>query len=494
VTVRGVPLAAMLDHPEWTGTVSLLAAGAANEHPVTGIAVVPDLTGRPTGLDGRLLAVVLSAGRTDWRLDTLLHRAEAAGAGAVLLPGVEPLLQGSVALAQRLDLPVLGSASPLDAALSLRSFIAEGDSLKADLVLRTAEVCRRAGPLVDDLLGALRALFRRPTALLDASGGVVAGDEVAASAELVTERVTTEQGSPIRLAVLLPHRLPAEAEALAGALLVATAGVAQRLAARRLSVERDARARASLLGELLHPAGELSTGTRRRSLDAGWRLDGWHIGIRLDAGSDVDTAALRAEVVAALAEQGLSPAVVEHGEGWSAWTTSAEEPAPADVEAHAAAVRRAQRELSATVRLAVGVGRAHDGPSGISRTLGEATDAARLAVTRSASGYFVHIDRLGLAQLLLAWTRTDTFQPAARSLLVPLDGQPGDLLRTLSAYLDAESSLAETAAVLGVHRNTVAARMTRIQELLHVNLTEPDERLALHLACRTTLTANHKNH
>jgi hypothetical protein len=134
------------------------------------------------------------------------------------------------------------------------------------------------------------------------------------------------------------------------------------------------------------------------------------------------------------------------------------------------------------------VGRAHDGPSGIARTLGEATDAARLAVTRSASGYFVHIDRLGLAQLLLAWTRTDTFQPAARSLLVPLDGQPGDLLRTLSAYLDAESSLAETAAVLGVHRNTVAARMNRIQELLHVNLTEPDERLALHLACRTTLT------
>jgi hypothetical protein len=90
------------------------------------------------------------------------------------------------------------------------------------------------------------------------------------------------------------------------------------------------------------------SGTRRRSLDARWRLDGWHIGIRLDAGSDVDTAALRAEVVAALAEQGLSPAVVEHGEGWSAWTTSAEEPAPADVEAHAAAVRRAQRELSAT--------------------------------------------------------------------------------------------------------------------------------------------------
>ena len=73
----------------------------------------------------------------------------------------------------------------------------------------------------------------------------------------------------------------------------------------------------------------------------------------------------------------------------------------------------------------------------------------------------------GLAQLLLAWTRTDTFQPAARTLLEPLDQQPGDLLRTLAAYLDAESSLAETAAVLGVHRNTVAGRVAQSASSLY---------------------------
>ena len=133
------------------------------------------------------------------------------------------------------------------------------------------------------------------------------------------------------------------------------------------------------------------------------------------------------------------------------------------------------------------MGRPHAGPEGIGRSLAEAGDAARLAEGRPESGHFLHVDRLGLAQLLLAWTRTDTFQPAARSLLEPLGDASGELLATLSAYLDAESSLTETAAVLGVHRNTVASRIARIESALAVDLSVPDDRLALHLACRTVL-------
>jgi DNA-binding PucR family transcriptional regulator len=135
------------------------------------------------------------------------------------------------------------------------------------------------------------------------------------------------------------------------------------------------------------------------------------------------------------------------------------------------------------------VGRAHPGAEGIGRSLGEAADAARLAQGRPESGRFMHVDRLGLAQLLLAWTRTDTFQPAAQSLLAPLADASGELLATLSAFLDAESSVTETAAVLGVHRNTVTARIARIESTLGVDLSVPDDRLALHLACRTALRA-----
>ena len=96
----------------------------------------------------------------------------------------------------------------------------------------------------------------------------------------------------------------------------------------------------------------------------------------------------------------------------------------------------------------------------------------------------MHVDRLGLAQLLLAWTQTDTFLPASRQLLAPLERGGGALLTTLAAYLDAESSIAETAAVLGVHRNTVSDRIARVERLLGVDLSDPETRLALHLATR----------
>ncbi|WP_295012165.1 CdaR family transcriptional regulator [uncultured Microbacterium sp.] len=111
---------------------------------------------------------------------------------------------------------------------------------------------------------------------------------------------------------------------------------------------------------------------------------------------------------------------------------------------------------------------------------------ARYAL-RSATGWFVRVDSLGLEQLLLAWIGNDTFVPAAESLLAPLRGASGDLLRTLSVYLDQESSLVATPAALNLHRNTVAVRIRRVQELLGVDLTDPETRLAMHLACRAVL-------
>lgn len=45
----------------------------------------------------------------------------------------------------------------------------------------------------------------------------------------------------------------------------------------------------------------------------------------------------------------------------------------------------------------------------------------RLASNRPDTGTFGHIDTLGLAQLLLARAQADTFLPAARELLGPLD-------------------------------------------------------------------------
>jgi DNA-binding PucR family transcriptional regulator len=148
------------------------------------------------------------------------------------------------------------------------------------------------------------------------------------------------------------------------------------------------------------------------------------------------------------------------------------------------ALRSCQRALRPTLGTALGVGRARAGPRGISESLQEAISGARLAERRAETGHFVDVSKFGATDLLLAWARTETFMPVAIELLEPLERLSEDLLRTLSVYLDAESSLAEAAAVLGVHRNTVAGHITRIQTLLGSDLSDPDMRLAIQLACR----------
>jgi hypothetical protein len=481
-----VRLTALLTHPDWAGVVVL--AGDPAPVLIGQVHTVADVRAEPADLPDGLLVVAVTADRADWHLDVLLRRTAAAGAAAVLLPGTAPARLATSALAERIGVVVLGSPDPLTVGLATTTVLHAADQVVADLVRRTAGAAAQTSGGIDALVDALAAVWRRPVWLLDATGRRVTGpDPGPDDRETLTAPVTVDGSPASRLAVAVPPGIPAETAAITSALAVAAESMAHRLARHRLTVERDARLRTSLLVELLQTTGDPGPETRRRAVDAGWQLDGWHLGIRIDVPPDVDTVAMRPEVLRAFATAHLGAAVVEQGSGWGAWSTFEHEPGADELQRHATAARRAQWLLRGSVRSAMGVGRVYRDVAGLARTLGEAGDAARLAATRTASGYFVHVDRLGLGRLLLAWTRTDTFLPAARSMVEPLHGQPGDLLRTLTAYLDGESSLTEAAAVLGVHRNTVAARIARAQELLGVDLVDPDERLALHLACRSVL-------
>lgn len=79
----------------------------------------------------------------------------------------------------------------------------------------------------------------------------------------------------------------------------------------------------------------------------------------------------------------------------------------------------------------------------------------------------------------------------AQSLLEPLlQGRPDvrrEHLQTLRAVLD-QPGIAEAAAALGVHRNTVAYRVRRIETVTGWRLGDPDLRLALALALRLVQT------
>ncbi|MEZ0494230.1 PucR family transcriptional regulator [Kineococcus sp. TBRC 1896] len=516
MSTRGLP--ALLHLPGWRDAVRHVA-GPVDGPPPTGVLLADGggATAVPAVAPGTLLCLAgaVGAGTADaWRLEVQLRRAADAGVVAVLLPSAAEPTGGTRLLCSRLGLALLLADEPvLQRALEAAVALAAPDVDRARAVrevsasLPGAVGSAREGAALVRLLERVLGL---PVALLDGHGAVLhTGPAPVATAGLrtgepVPQRVPLpgpDGGTVLAHPVLLPGVRAAQRwltaaaprwadpETVADCLAVAAAGLAGRLGVDRLGLERDARARAALLIDVLAGGDGPDAELRRRAAAAGWALDGWHVGVRLGTPAATDTAGSRDEVAAVFARGGLAPVVVEHGDGWSAWVTLPRPPAAETVRELSEDLRRVHRELRRHLRCWTGVGRPRVGPGGIARSLAEATDAAGLAAGRTEQGCFLHVDQLGVAQTLLAWTRTGTFPPAARSLLEPL-GPPGsDLVTTLAAYLDQESSLVRTAAVLGVHRNTVAARVARVQQLLEVDLTDRDQRLALHLACRAVVGA-----
>ena len=133
----------------------------------------------------------------------------------------------------------------------------------------------------------------------------------------------------------------------------------------------------------------------------------------------------------------------------------------------------------------------------LSRPFANATDRpaaeadARAALEASealpGSGPVVHSSRLPAYQLLGALHNLRDGERLARALLAPLLGGRADVrrehLETLRAVLDG-GGLAGAAAALGVHRNTVAYRLGRIEDLSGWDLADPELRLALLVAVR----------
>ncbi|TNC29692.1 PucR family transcriptional regulator [Amycolatopsis alkalitolerans] len=486
-------LRTLLATPEWAA-VRVLAGDP--DRPLRTVRATLDLGQVPVADELVVLAGPVSP--ADWRIDALLRRSADAGGTGLLLPAVEPLT-GTRLLADRLGIPLLVSETdPLELLVSARLHLVAPDLDRAQLVLATHRALDDRPHSPDQAVAVLRELLRAPVALLDNQGQPFAGELAEAglvrAEEPVPQRIDLDDGVLLAHPALHPRPglwvatalkgiAAARADVVPPALAVAASAVQRWLLANRLELERDARSRTALLTDLLRLDAEPGADLRRRIADAGWRLGGWHIGIRVGASSTVDTVARTHEVVRALGAE--DTVIAEHGEGWTGWLTLDQEPTAARVRKLAARLRAAHKALGRTLVTHMGVGRPYPRAEGLATTIAEATDAARLAATRPEAGHFLHVDQLGMAQLLLEWTRTDTFEPAARALVAPLQPAPGDLVRTLAAYLDAESSLAETAAVLGVHRNTVAARIARVEQLLGVDLTRRDERLALHLACRT---------
>lgn len=120
----------------------------------------------------------------------------------------------------------------------------------------------------------------------------------------------------------------------------------------------------------------------------------------------------------------------------------------------------------------------------LARTAAEARQALDVAVTdgRTVSRY------RALPTVALVLDRLDAGDGARLAQVLDAlrgdDGEHGELTRTLRVYLAEHGSWGVTAEQLGVHRQTLANRMHRIEELTGLSMGSPDDRTAAWLALR----------
>jgi PucR C-terminal helix-turn-helix domain/GGDEF-like domain len=302
----------------------------------------------------------------------------------------------------------------------------------------------------------------------------------------------------------------------------AAASAGRLLDLARRAREVPVRSRSELLAELLMSESAINDDLLDRARQLNVSLGGWHVVVRIEAddldglgpdgsaegpGSNDPASASRDEVRRfELLETAGQIALQAAGAAGGTWHLSRvaralvlikmtrSDPGPqAGVQAARAAARALQalRERLPALPFRAGVGAAHEGPTGLRASAAEARAALLAArAARKPSGVAAH-DVVGVQRMLMEWYASDTARASVRDQLAPLEklgqSRADTAIRTLAAYLDEQGSIIKTAQRLHLHRNAVANRIRGITELLDVDFDDPDQRLALQLACRARL-------
>ncbi|MGY1456065.1 PucR family transcriptional regulator [Streptomyces sp. SS8] len=137
---------------------------------------------------------------------------------------------------------------------------------------------------------------------------------------------------------------------------------------------------------------------------------------------------------------------------------------------------------------AAGIGEPCTGLGPVPGAWWQALAAARAARAESRFGPVARWDRIGPYRLLAPLTRPSGSpaagvpDPSVRALL-----EPGhrEMARTAEAFLDCAGQAGRTAALLGVHRQTLYYRLSRVEQLTGLDLDDGEDRLLLHMALKT---------
>ncbi|MFI6316318.1 PucR family transcriptional regulator [Nonomuraea sp. NPDC050556] len=410
-----------------------------------------DIVRQPRG-SVLVLTRACSSTAAGYRLEVALRDAAAAGATSLVLTAPVVIGRAARELAERVGVSLL-----------------EEDGDLAELVVSIERSL--AGDASDALARATRAVRG-----IGRAGGV-------------PERIASLVGE----AMGVPVSADFTVEDPGGHLGAATA-IVVRLAALAAAAGPDelpGRSRAQLLTELLVAPEEQAQELAPRARALGLPVDDWHVVVRfepvMEEGPEryalLDTVASRASR-AMRSMVGPSWNAALAGDALVVVRTQARDQGRAGLrEAVREAGQLLDRVRPAGAELRCGVSTTHQGVLGLRTCASEARTALRRGSLPLAT-----YDLAGLDRMLEEWYSSDAAQQAVRELLQPildLGGErPGRLIAILRAYLDHHGSPAKAAEEVHLHRNAVGRNIRRIEELLQADLSDPQQRLALQLACR----------
>lgn len=504
----------LLNASGFEGAKQIGGAGGA-EKAVTEAFIVPDAIGSLLVPQHSVLIIDAMRSKIDsYLIDIVLRRAaEAKASGVIVAAPEQDIALAPRRLADRFDMPLISIHADAFTVLdTVRELATKPTRYFAELLVSatTALSAETEGKSIDNILAIIDRHLGSLSTISSSEGGVLAGEREkmhprafqppttystvwvdthtvrliqpisVSPGEVASFWLVTEKHSPIQAwLTVAKHFLTIAAQYLVVSMLT-----------ERLAAERDARHDLGVLNAIVS-AEQMSPEVVQQVGILGWKVDGWCSAITVHlSGDQVEIGALsRSQVVAdALHSVGVNGPIIQQQNGWTTWILGRDEPTPDSFRVIANRLNAALWpviESRTQLRMSVGVGRPYEGLGGVRRSLLEASEASTIAQAGGEKLAVQHIDTLGIERVLYSWYSSAEFVNFSRTLLgaiLRVDG--GELVRTLEVYLDNESSATITADVLGVHRNTIINRTARIKELISIDLDDPDQRLAVQLACR----------
>jgi sugar diacid utilization regulator len=479
-----------------------LLAGPAESRTILDVAAVDSLPGVASARAGTMVVLMRAASvaAAPYELDVAIRQAADHGLAALVLVGREQLPVTSLRLADRATLPLM---------------TVEGDRDVADLLRRVdrfvrggaADALARAGAALDairegEARGDIAALTEAVSAALDR--------EVTYAEELATPGTTAGEGGHGTGVVLVRGRAvgrltgPRRDEATALVLPALSAAVSRMVEAELTRRFAPAQTRAELIAQILVAERRQLALLATQARETGLPIDDTHVAawflLRTVEGQDPQRERRLIDFAELTALRSLKPGRghwhVARAAG-SLLVLRTERGSAPDLTDRVLTEIRGLVDLlgsdsdAAERAVYVGIGTPQQGPEGLQQSAQEARGAADSAEAGRRLGAVVVFDSYGLSRLLAELYTSPFSSRLIAELLAPLDArgpaQSRQAIRTLAAYLDAQGSPTAAAKMLNLHPNAVSYRLKRIAADLDADLSDPDTRFALHLACRVRL-------